>query len=173
MFASLSSQKVALIATCVGGAIGFAAAFTLQSSNDRYSIISVGDGKSHKIDRKTGKTWLIQGQKVEELHGPDFEVSEPPLTNVPSNELEQVNGTANYAIDALFGGKLYNGSEWQIRRIRVLIESAPGQPEWSRYFWDDVTLQPESTGTFQVDTMDGHRANAVTWKIVEAKGFKQ
>ncbi|HUU15843.1 MAG TPA: hypothetical protein VMW72_01730 [Sedimentisphaerales bacterium] len=70
---------------------------------------------------------------------------------------------------------VYNSSEWHIRELRIRIWNEPNEEneEWSRTFIDEVFISPEATGSFQVDTVDGNRAQANNWTIVSAKGYRE
>lgn len=148
-----------------------------RSLNERYYVTSTGKGEVYRIDRRTGKTWLIEGSTMEEVtDAQSSSTSTQRLSDVPASALAKISGRAGYSVQSLFAGKLYNGSNWYVERIRIRVFAVSTDVEegsaWSRYFNDDIYLSPEATGTFQVDTLDGQLHNAVGWEIVSGQGFE-
>lgn len=157
---------------------------------NRFSLSTGGDGLVHKIDRKSGDTWILRDGKFMKQH------QSRPL---PSYEVAEIEGRAGYDRDytqhrfttasdqkiplsAKFSGNLYNGSEWHITRVEVKIgndkkagtvgENGKKIEPWSRTFRAELSIGPKSNGTFLIDTIEGHLFEASQWEIREAWGYK-
>jgi len=166
-------NKLALIcATVVVISILAAVVLVFRASNQRYYLAPGKNGIAYKIDRKTGKTWFVRGTSLREI---DESQPERQLSALPESTVASLTGTAGYSVRSLFSGRVYNSSDWHIRELRIRIWNEPNEEneEWSRTFIDQVFISPEATGSFQVDTVDGNRAEANNWTIVSAKGYRE
>lgn len=126
------------------------------------------DGIAYKIDRKTGKTWYMRGDKMEEVIDPNPKASSHEL---PSYLISEIKGTGGYTVGSFFGGELYNPTDYHIESITFVVQNEKdGNEGWRRRFTNSVNILPRSTGSFSFDTLDGDKAEATSWGIESATG---
>ncbi len=149
------------------------------SSHNRYYLVTRSGGgvagiqhpgAVFEVDKRTGRTWQIGYSKT--LVTEEGTVEGPPLRDVPASDVARLAGRAGYTVGSLFGGSLYNPTDWEIREIRVRIYG-DAQSAWDRVFLDTVVIAPLSSGDFQIDTGDGNVAKATQWRVISARGFRK
>ena len=127
--------------------------FYIFTSSNRYYISASKDGVSYKIDKRTGETWGIYRGELYPVEEPEPEAPTPPIQDIPPSEQSKITGNAGLKYGTLFSGKLYNGSQWYVRELHLMItaKDSDGSVRWSREFKDDVFIDSLTTGSFQVE----------------------
>ncbi len=102
------------------------------------------------------------------------EAAEQSYTQVtlPYEQAEKVTGNAGLQYNSLFGGTIYNGSDYNLRHITVEItaKEKDGTVRWVRKFVDDLYIAPLTTGALQISVGGAENAE-LEWAIVEVKGI--
>lgn len=94
---------------------------------------------------------------------------------LPPTAQARVTGNAGLSYGGtLFQGKLYNGTNYDLRNIVITITAKEknGGTRWSRQFTDDVFIKPLTTGSFQIEVVGADGAE-LDWNIAEIKGENQ
>ena len=154
-------------------AIACLLAFYIHQSNNRYYISASEKGVSYKIDKRTGKTWLLRGGKLQEVENPEPEKPTPPIRSFPLEERFKVTGNAGlYMGTDLYRGTLHNGSQWCAKEILITVtaKNIDGSTRWSRQYKDDISIDPLSTGIFQIELI-GIKDTSLSWVINEVRGY--
>ncbi|MDY0268962.1 hypothetical protein [Trichloromonas sp.] len=162
-------MRKTIIATVSIMVFGMALVFFIHSAHNRFALVINEDGKTYQIDKRSGKTWLIEGDKKTPLDAPDqprpkleeFEMAAEDLKNL------QVEGRIR---KGTFFGKLYNGTGQPITRVtfKVNAREADGRLRWSRDFTEGMFVKPQTTGRFAITVTDGDDVGEVSWIIVKA-----
>jgi hypothetical protein len=103
-----------------------------------------------RINRLTGYTEILYDS------GWERKVSEKELQAIPKTEFAKIE------IKGLFDGKgyyelnLYNGSEWNIKKIRLYIglKQINGKKFWEKIYEKKVDVKPFSVGSCSIKLMD-------------------
>lgn len=95
--------------------------------------------------------------------------TEQPL---PVLEQSKVTGSAGLAYGTSFQGKLYNGSNYNLKKVVIAITAKEknGTIRWVRQFEDDIFITPLKTGSFDVDVIGSEGAD-LNWQIDEIEGY--
>jgi hypothetical protein len=119
----------------------------IWASHHRYYIMSGDRGVAYEVDRKTGESWMLYGEKkIPQQGGAESRHKEQEL---PSAEAAKVTGNAGLSY-GLFSGKLYNGSDWVVTKVVVNVSAKEddGTIRWSRDLSEAVTIRPLTTESF-------------------------
>ncbi len=171
----MNTQKAVVITTIsliLGGLIGYW--FYLEAN--RYTIINTGAPVvAYEIDRKTGRTWMISGGVKTEQIDPEQEklINESLTQRLPVQEWAKVTGNAAFSTYRdTFDGKLYNGTEWVIRRfvIKVKCMEADGSERWTREFRVDQEIPPLTTESFSFAVTGQQGDPKCEWSISDLLG---
>lgn len=162
-------MRKTIISTVSIMVFGMALVFFVHSSNNRFALVINEDGKTYQIDKRSGKTWLIEGDKKTPLDDPaaprpkleEFEVAPEELKKL------QVEGRIN---KGTFFGKLYNGTDQPLTRVtfKVNAREADGRLRWSRDFTEGMFVKPQTTGRFAITVTDGDDVGDVSWTVMKA-----
>lgn len=164
-------NKTAITITSIialAGLIGF----YLYVTNNRFYISPSAKGLSYKIDKRTGKTWVLRGGTLQPVKDPEPEKPAPQVRSFPLEERGKVTGNAGLQYGTLFQGELYNGSKWYARELYITItaKETDGSVRWSRQFKDDVFIDALCTDRFQIQ-VTGAEGAQLTWAIDDVKGY--
>ncbi len=161
-------QKTILTAVSIMVA-GMTLIFFIQSSNNRFSIVTADNGQTYQVDKRSGQTWLIDGKKkipVEDPNAPrpileEFEMDAKEVAKL-SVEARLSKGT--------FLGKVYNGSHIPLTRVvlKVTAKEPNGTLRWTRDLTEGMFVKPMTTGRFAMSVTDGDDLGEVTWTVVKA-----
>jgi len=136
----------------------------------RFYISPGKNGIAYKVDRKTGKTWMIRGTSIVEVEEPEPERN---LEELSRDDVKALEGRGGYSVGSLFRGSIYNPTNFHVRKVIIAVATPEGsKEEWKREFVDEVIVDPQSTGIFHFDTLDGDKAGATEWGLVRAFGYK-
>ena len=95
-------------------------------------------------------------------------------TTLPLPEIEQhkVTGSAGLAYGTSFRGKLYNGSNYNLKKVVIAItaKEKSGAVRWVRQFKDEIFIQPLETGSFDVEVIGAEGAE-LNWQIDRIEGY--
>lgn len=164
-------NKTAIWVTAIVAVAGVIA-FWIYSSHNRYYIMTSSQGIAYEVDRKTGNSWALIGERKIQQESPDVkERQERPL---PYDERTKVTGNAGLNYGS-FSGKIYNGSTWIITRIvvNVTAKEQDGSVRWARDFSDDVKINPLETGHFSVTVTGDEGVKDAPWNIKEIYGYQE
>lgn len=96
-------------------------------------------------------------------------------TALPLPEIEQhkVTGEAGLKYGTSFAGKLYNGSNYNLKKVVITItaKEKSGAVRWERKFEDDIFITPFKTGEFRVEVIGADGAD-LNWRIERIEGYK-
>ncbi len=147
-------------------------AFYVWSSHNRYYIMTSAKGIAYEVDRKTGKSWALIGNRKILQESPDTRHN--PERPLPYAERAKITGNAGLSYGS-FAGKLYNGSSWTITGIVVTVtaKEEDGAVRWSRDFSDGVNIAPLETGHFSVTVTGEHGVKDAPWTIKEVYGYPE
>ncbi len=158
----------------VVGIIGLAGliGLNLYVANNRFYISPSAKGVSYKIDKRTGKMWVLRGGKLYPVTEPETEKPTPQVRSFPPKERSKITGNAALQYGTLFQGELYNGSRWYAREIYVTItaKETDGSVRWSRQFKDEVFVDALSTDSFQIQVTGAEEAQ-LSWAIDDVRGY--
>ncbi len=161
-------QKTILIAVSIMVA-GMALIFSIQSKNNRFSIVTASDGQTYQVDKHSGQTWLIDGKKkilVEDPNAPRpiFEELE-----MAKEEIEKLSVEARLN-KGTFLGKVYNGCNIPLTRVvlTVTAKEPDGTLRWTRDLTEGMFVKPMTTGHFAMSVTDGEELGEVTWTVAKA-----
>ena len=166
---TMNKTKIAIVGVVtLAGLI----AFYLYVTNNRFYISPSAKGLSYKIDKRTGKTWILRGGTMHPVTDPEPEKPAPQLRSFPPEERSKITGNAGLQYGTLFQGKLYNGSKWYAREVYVTItaKESDGSLRWSRQFKDDIFIGSLSTECFQIQ-VTGAKGAQISWVINDVKGY--
>jgi hypothetical protein len=151
--------------------IAIVAIFYVWSSHNRYYIMTSSKGIAYEVDRKTGKSWALYGDRKILQEGTD--TRDKPEKPLPLAERSKITGNASLSYGS-FSGKIYNGSSWTITRIviNVTAKEEDGSVRWSRDLSDNVKISPLETGHFSVIVTGDHGIKKAPWTIKEIYGYQ-
>jgi hypothetical protein len=144
----------------------------LVMQKNRYTIATSDKGAFYKLDKFSGKVWMLKGENLY------------PVSNKDSDEIDDLWDTSKITGRAglrgssnLFQGTLYNGTKKNLTEITVTI-TATETPvtgtndtvRWQRDFRDEIFIGALQTGTFQVEVMDADGAD-LSWQVENIKGY--
>ena len=113
--------------------------FVIYSQNTRYYIQTASEGVAYKIDRKTGKTWMIMGNTHALVGGKD---NEGEYQKVKGNEKEtainKVKSSYVFVLGSAFG--LEGNTEQQIHLYLREIPTDVKIIGWSAEQYDEQTF---------------------------------
>jgi hypothetical protein len=149
------------------------AAFYIWSSHNRYYIMTGAQGAAYEVDRVTGESWMLYGNRKVRQEGGDH----PPSSEeeLPYAATSKITGNAGLSGYGSFSGKLYNGSDWTVTRVIVSVDAKQkdGTVRWSRDFSKTVIIKPLSTETFSVDVVGDDGIKEASWGIKKVFGYKE
>jgi len=144
----------------------------IWSSHNRYYIMTSDRGIAYEVDRKTGESWMLYGdRKVSQRGGSENRQKEIKL---PYEAVSKVTGNAGISY-GVFSGKIYNGSDWIVTRIVVHVTAKEDNEviRWSRDFSEPVTIKPLTTESFSMAVAGGEGVKETIWGIKEVFGYKE
>jgi hypothetical protein len=149
------------------------------SSNNRYYIMTSSKGVAYKVDRKTGKSWTLDGsEKVlhpEPVEEPEEQLlppaEEPEEQLLPPAEKDKVKGEARFMEGSLYG-YIYNGSSWIVTRVafNVTSKGKNGSVAWNRDYSKTVHVRPLSSSAFNTESVRYLSKLDGEWTIKEVYG---
>lgn len=159
-----------------GGVILAAFAFYyIHSTSNRFYMATSSEGRSYRIDKKTGRTWLLRGLTMSEVEQPEPEKPPVALRSLPYDEFCKFDGNAGLSsFGSYFEGELYNGSTWYARELVVEITAreADGETRWTRLYKTEVSIAPLTTGSFHI-SVNGARGADLSWNVEDIRGYPQ
>jgi len=124
----------------------------------------------YEVDRQTGRTWVIIGDKKIEAKEPTLP---PALQTIPRSLTAKINGRVGPGSSrGYFSGDVYNGTQWTVRELRLelTVHTKDGE-SWVRSFHIDTTINSYKTSTIVFDVADRREVERFTWALVEARGY--
>lgn len=146
--------------------------FYIWASHNRYYITTGSQGVAYEVDRKTGESWVLYGErKVPQRGGGEARQKEREL---PYETSSKITGNASLAYGS-FSGRLYNGSDWVVTRvvIRVSAKEKDGTVRWTRDFSEIVTIKPLTTESFSISVTGDEGITKAPWNIEKIFGHKE
>jgi hypothetical protein len=162
-------MRKTIIATVSIMVIGMALIFFVHSSNNRFMLVVNEDGQTYQIDKRSGKTWLIDGKKKISLDDPEAPRPKLEEFEMEAADLKKLNVEARLS-KGTFLGKLYNGAAVPVTRVvfTVSAREKDGRVRWTREFTEGMFVKPQTTGRFAIGVTDGDELGDVTWTITRA-----
>ncbi|MEK6325283.1 MAG: hypothetical protein AABN33_26890 [Acidobacteriota bacterium] len=172
----MNTQKTIIVVTAILAVAGVLSYYIYQENN-RYMITNAGaPGVIYEIDKKTGRTWILQGGSKVEQKDPEVEktLEEATLQQLPALECLKITGDADLSGFDIghFSGKLYNGSNWTVKRfvVRLRCSERDGAERWTREFNVLKGISPLTTESFSLN-VTGYQGNPkVEWSLAEIYG---
>ncbi|WP_432823491.1 hypothetical protein [Trichloromonas sp.] len=161
-------QKTLITAVSIMVA-GMALIFFVHSSNNRFSLLTAADGQTYQVDKRSGRTWLIDGKNKIPVEDPDAPRPLLEEFEMAAKDLEKLSVEARLS-KGTFLGKVYNGSNIPLTRVvlRVTAKEPDGSLRWTRDFTEGMFVKPMTTGRFAMSVTDGDDLGEVTWTVAKA-----
>ncbi len=161
-----------VIAVAAIVAVAFLIAFYIWSSHNRYYIMMGSQGIAYEVDRKTGESWRLYGNRKIAQQGDDE--SRQKEQELPYAEASKITGSAGLSYGS-FSGKLYNGSDWTVTRVIVSVSAKEedGTVRWSRDFSEALTIKPLTSMSFEVTVVGDQGIKEAPWNIKKVFGYKE
>ena len=90
-------------------------------------------------------------------------------------EMSQLTGRASFSefsYGGNFSGKIYNGNaNVTISEITIQITTTRNGKKITRLYRDDVNVEPQTTGYFSFEALDGDKDADYSWSINSAIGY--
>ena len=90
-------------------------------------------------------------------------------------EMSQLTGRASFSefsYGGNFSGKIYNGNaNVTISEITIQITTTRNGKKITRLYRDDVNIEPQATGYFRFEALDGDKDADYSWSINRAIGY--
>ena len=143
----------------------------------RYRFERVGLGSSPsvlvRINRLTGNAEMLTGSGWSPMEGPKSDNPNSGPTSLPPDQLGKLDGRGSWCIstDNTFCVDLYNGSNWRVSEVSVVITATNDDDsvKWEhRFDARGLDLPPFSTKKGYVETPD--KATKFSWHILAATG---
>ena len=138
----------------------------------RYDTMTlVGNTLPVRMNRLTGNTeYFTMGQWLAQKD----EEAEKKSTVLPLAEQAKVSGNAGLSGYGLFSGNIYNGSNWTITDmiILVLAKEKDGTVRWDRRFKTTAVIPPLSTRSIQFSVTGDDGVASTSWSIEEIHGYE-
>jgi len=161
-------QKTLIAAVSIMVA-GMSLVFFIHSSFNRYSLFTAKDGKTYEVDKRSGRTWLLDGKKKVPVE--DIDASRPILEEIEmtKDEVAQIAAEARLS-NGTFLGRIYNGTDKPLTRVimRVTAKETDGTVRWSRDYTEGLFIKPLTTGHFNISVTDGDNLGDVSWVVTQA-----
>jgi hypothetical protein len=165
------NKTVVLVVVIMSSAI--VAGIHVWSLNNRYHMVTGMKGIVYEVDARTGKSWVLIGAS-KTLHEPPKPEKKKILRPLPHAESAKITGNGSFGFGS-FSGKLYNGSTWNVARIKINVTATEnsGSIRWSRDFVDEVAISPLEVGDFYVQVTGEQGIKNVSWFIKEIHGYPE
>lgn len=172
MLEQRASMNKTVIAVAAIVAVAFLIAFYIWSSHNRYYIMMGSQGIAYEVDRKTGESWRLYGNRKIAQQGDDE--SRQKEQELPYAEASKITGSAGLSYGS-FSGKLYNGSDWTVTRVIVSVSAKEedGTVRWSRDFSEALTIKPLTSMSFEVTVVGDQGIKEAPWNIKKVFGYKE
>jgi hypothetical protein len=146
-------------------------ALYIWTSHNRFYVVRSSSGEAYEIDRKTGQTWLLDGEEKTPMTGPKpvSTYATPRETEIPSDQAAKITGTASIYKGELYG-KFYNGSDWSVSRIVITVSEEEDTNSWTRDYSKEVEVSPLTTENFTIALDGSNKAKMSNWVIKQAFG---
>jgi hypothetical protein len=144
----------------------------IWSSHNRFYIMTGSKGVAYEVDRKTGESWMLYGdRKIPQQGGGESREKEEEF---PSAAASQVTGSASLSL-GWFSGKLYNGSDWVVTRVIVSVSAKEedGTVRWTRDLSEAVTIRPLTTESFSITVEGDQGIKEAPWSLKKVFGYKE
>jgi len=145
-------------------------AFYIWVSLNRYYVTTGSAGVAYEVDRKTGESWMLHGdKKIRQKGGGE---SRQKGEELPYAEARKVNARGEVSHGAFFG-ELYNGSDWAVTRLilNLSLKEQDGSVRWSRDYSKAVTITPLTWGEFTIVIGGEDEMKNTDWTINNIKMF--
>jgi len=153
-------------------AIGLILGFYIYSQNTRYYIQSTASGAGYKIDRKTGRTWVIYGGSEHLVESSDEAKSKKEGKQLSQEQIKKLTGRAGLSFGNYYSGSIYNGNDnIMINEVMISVTTTINGEETSRIYVDEVHIPPRTTSDFGFNIIVGDKDAEHKWAIVGAKGI--
>ena len=112
-----------------------------------------------RINRVTGYTEVLSGSSWEPVAKKEpFNVNDyiHQLKVIPKEEIAKIEPKGNFDGKGRYNFKVYNGSDWTIKRIKLSIglNDGNGKKLWQRIYEITADIQPFSIGYYSIELMD-------------------
>ena len=102
---------------------------------------------------------------------PDTPKGESKSRVLSSKEMSQLAGSAKL-VGPYFSGKIYNGNaNITVSEITIQITTTMDGKKVTRLYRDDVTIEPQTTGSFEFVTLEGDKDTDYSWGVNSARGY--
>ncbi len=161
-------QKTILTALSIMVA-GMTLIFFIHSSNNRFSIATAANGQTYQVDKRSGRTWLIDGKKKLPVEDPDTPRPILEELEMGADELLKLSAEARMS-KGTFLGKIYNGCNIPLTRVvlTVTAKEPDGTLRWTRDLTEGMFVKPMTTGHFAISVTDGDDLGEVTCAVTKA-----
>lgn len=161
-----------IIKICAIISLSAIACVWIYTHNNRYTILVTDRGAAYQVDRRTGQSWFLRG--TQKIVQEDPEIKELFIYELSDSVISKIEGNAGLRSNGYFAGKLYNGSEAHLKRIKlgIVAKSATGQAMWDREFLADINIHPLQAGSFSILMPTTHDVAETSWYIRGVYGFE-
>ncbi|HVM60088.1 MAG TPA: hypothetical protein VMV72_04410 [Verrucomicrobiae bacterium] len=152
---------------CLSGLVGL----YIWTSHNRFYITRSTEDLAYEVDRKTGQSWMLEGE-VKKLMTGNVEAAPPEPTEqeLPTDEALKINGTAHIDDLGYLTGSFYNGSTWKVSRVVVTLSQGDGVDSSTRDYSEDIDIYPLTTRDFSIEIIG--QKSLKSWRVKQAFGRK-
>lgn len=151
--------------------VGLVFGIYIYSQNTRYYIQSSAIGNAYKIDRKTGRTWMVAGGHERLVKGSHEAKPKEAGKELSREQINKLTGRANLSFGNYYSGSIHNGNDdITVHEVVIKVKTTANGEEISRTYVDEVHISPRTTADFGFGIIVGDKDAEYSWSIVGAKG---